>query len=229
MICDVGGEDFYNTIRELGEKVTFVGSGLEQYASLAPNMLNKAIGTTDGAYWFTGVMTFDNMNQQEELAGAYFKRETQPNSTLMIYSIFPENSSQKLAITHCVECNEKVDIISHNEPTGELNNYGKPIMGPVYAYRDVYAYVKSYTKDAKDSVAGSMEETITYLALPAKYTLSPKNIIMKDAFVFDEKTKKNVLKKIPYRIESIDTSMMDSYDGKPNGILTCMIKEAASK
>ncbi len=223
---DIRGEDFYNVIKELGEQVTFTETGNVQYASLKPNMLNKAIGTTDGAYWFTGVMTFDNMAQQEMSAGSYFKRSTQPNVTCMLFSIFPENSTPHVAITHVVECNEKVDIISHYEPTGEYNEYGEAIGQPVYAARDVDVYITAFNKDARDTAPGAMEETITYMTIPAKYMLSNQNIILKEGFVFDEKTKTNKLAKIPHRIESINYSMMDKTpDGKYVGLLICMLKE----
>lgn len=229
-MIDIQGNDFYEQIKELGEKVTFTETGVVQYASIKPNMLNKAIGTTDGAYWYTGVMTFDDMDQQEKFSGAYFKRETQPNSTLMLYSVFPENSTPKVAITHCVECNEKVDIVSHYEDTGKINNYGEAIMRPVYAYKDVDVYYTTYTKEARDTLAGSMQETITYIMLPAKYALSSKNRIMKDTFVYDEVTHTNKLEKKPYQVESADTSLMDiMYEGgeqKLVGIVKYLLKEA---
>lgn len=225
-MIDVGANDFYETIKELGEEVTFIETGNVQYASLKPNMLNKAIGTTDGAYWFTGVMTFDDMKQQEMFAGEYFKRKTQPNSTLMLYSIFPENTTSRVAITHCVECNEKIDIVAYYEDSGGKNKYGEPIMKPVYAYKDVEAYITMFTKDARDTKVGSLEETAVYLMIPAKYTISSKNKVLKDTFVYDETTHTNKIERTPYQIESIDTSMMDIIDGKTVGLLKCLMKEA---
>lgn len=229
-MIDISGNDFYETIKELGEEVMFTETGVVQYASLKPNMLNKAIGTTDGAYWFTGVMTFDNMDQQENFAGAYFKRQTQPNAVCMLYSIFPENSTPKIAITHCVECNEKVDVISHYEDTGEMNEQGEAIMRPVYAYKDVDVYYTTYTKEARDTLAGAMQETIIYIMLPAKYPLSSKNRIMKDTFVYDEVTHTNKLEKKPYQVESTDTSLMDIMNEggqqKLVGVVEYLLKEA---
>ena len=226
-MVDVGGNDFYEVIKEYGEKVRFVDTGKEQYASIKPNMLNKAIGTTDGAYWLTGVMTFDDMADQEQAAGAYFKRSTQPNVTCMIYAIFPENATQKLAITHVVECNEKVDIVSHYVDTGEEDEYYNPIKRPVYAERDVDVFISMYTQAAKDAVVGSVDTTTMYMMIPAKYTISSENRIMKDTFVYDPETHKNVLKRLPYQVESVDTSMMDiSANGTPIGILKCLLKEA---
>ncbi len=222
---DIRGEDFYNVIKDLGEKIIFTDTGNVQYASLKPNMLNKAIGTTDGAYWFTGVMTFDNMEQQERSVGAYFKRSTQPNSTCMLFSVFPENTTQHVAITHVVECNEKVDI-AYYEFSDEFNEYGSPVSNKVYVHKDVDVYITSFNKDARDTAPGAMEETITYMTIPAKYAVSTKNVIMKNRLVFNETTKETELKKIPYRIESIDMSMMDVAEkGEYVGLIKCMLKE----
>lgn len=236
---DIHGEDFRNLIEECGEQIRFlpkavtdtVPEGVEdgslvQYASIVPNRANKAVATTEGAYLFTGNITFDNIEQQERFIGRYFIRETQPNVTNMLTSVFPENSSDRLGTVQTIECNEKVDIISCFEDTGEQNEFGDPVQRPVYLHQDVLCFVTAMVKSPGIEEVGALDKTMTYLTLPAEYTVSTTNIIMKPSFAFNEKTLRNEYIKTPYKIDSIDTSMMDFINGEIVGTVKCLISEA---
>lgn len=219
----IDGNDFYETILDMGEEIVFLTEPeIIQYASIAPH---RTTNTTDGAYWYTGAMTFDSVEQQNSLIGEYFKRQTNNVPNNILTAVMPENTTPKMATVYSVECNEKIDIISHYEETGELDKFGQSILEPVYLAKDVDVYMTMTLEKLDSTTAGSFIGTITKIIMPAKITLSSENIILKKSFVFDDSTKQNVYKDVKYKVESIDTSMMDIIDGKPVGILNCMLTE----
>lgn len=220
----IDGNDFYVTIVEMGEKITFLTEPpIEQYASIAPH---RTTNTTDGAYWYTGAMTFDSVDQQNTLIGEYFTRQTNPKPNNILTAVMPENTTYKMATVYSVECNEVVDIISHYEETGEYDKYGKPIVAePVYIGKDIPVYMTMTLNQLENEVSGSFITTTMNLTIPAKYKVSNNSIVLKNNFVFDSDTKETVFKKVKYKIESIDTSMMDEVDGKIVGVLRCLLTE----
>lgn len=217
----IDGEDFYATIVELGEEITFLTDPeIKQFASIA---MHRTTNTTDGAYWYYGAMTFDGVEQQNRLIGEYFTRQTNAGPKNILTAVMPENSTPKMATVYSVECNEVVDIISHYDKSKD--EYGDPVDIPVYLAKDVDCYMTMTLERVDNASAGYFVQTITNLILPAKYTLSTESVVMKNSFVFNDKEKKNVYTKIPYRVESIDTSMMDVVDGQIVGILKCLLTE----
>lgn len=217
----IDGEDFYATIVELGEEITFLTDPeIKQFASIA---MHRTTNTTDGAYWYYGAMTFDGVEQQNKLIGEYFTRQTNAGPKNILTAVMPENSTPKMATVYSVECNEVVDIISHYDKSKD--EYGDPIDIPVYLAKDVDCYMTMTLERVDNASTGYFVQTITNLILPAKYTLSTESVVMKSSFVFDDTEKKNVYTKIPYRVESIDTSMMDVVDGQIVGILKCLLTE----
>lgn len=227
MIEGVSGEDFYTLLAEMGERVVFLSESEEdepiyQFASITPH---RTTNTTDGAYWYTGNITFDNLEQQTDLLGRYFVRQTNPNPHYILTAVMPENLTPKLGIIYCVECNEIVDIISHYNETGEFNEFGEAIKEPIFIAKDVKAYSTKTVKQTKTTDEGALVETVTNLLLPAKYKISNKTTFLIGEIVFNSSTKMNEYKKIEYEIESIDTSMAYITEEKINGIIRCMLKE----
>lgn len=219
----VDGIDFYATIVDMGEEITFLTDPpIKQYASIAPH---RTTNTTDGAYWYRGAMTFDGVEQQNTLVGEYFTRQTNSGPKNILTAVMPENSTPRMATVYTVECNETIDIISHYQGTGEYDDFGEEIVEPVYLAQNVDCYMTMTLERLDSETAGSFVQTITTLTLPAKITISTKNIVLKNSFVFDDKQKKNVYQPVKYRVESIDTSMMDVVDGKIVGILKCLLTE----
>lgn len=217
----IDGDDFYATIVELGEEITFLTDPvIKQYASIA---MHRTTNTTDGSYWYYGAMTFDGVDQQNSLIGEYFTRQTNAGPKNILTAVMPENTTPRLATVYSVECNEVVDIIAYYDKGKD--EYGDPVDIPVYLAKDVDCYMTMTLKQVENATAGYFIQTVTNLTIPAKYTLSTESVIMKNDFVFDDAQKKNVYTKIPYRVESIDTSMMDIVDGKPVGILKCLLTE----
>lgn len=217
----IDGDDFYATIVELGEEITFLTDPvIKQYASIA---MHRTTNTTDGAYWYYGAMTFDGVDQQNSLIGEYFTRQTNSSPKNILTAVMPENTTPRLATVYSVECNEVVDIIAYYDKGKD--EYGDPVDIPVYLAKDVDCYMTMTLERVDNATAGYFVQTITNLTIPAKYTLSTESVIMKNTFVFDDTQKKNVYTKIPYRVESIDTSMMDIVDGKTVGVLKCLLTE----
>lgn len=218
----VDGMDFYSTIVDMGEEVTFLTDPeIKQYASIA---MHRTTNTTDGSYWYYGAMTFDSVDQQNKLIGEYFTRQTNKGPKNILTAVMPENTTPRMATVYSVECNETVDIVSHYD-LSEPDKYGKQEEVPVYLAKNVDCYMTMTLERVDNGITGSFVQTITNLILPAKFTLSTDNVIMKNSFVFDNEQKKNVYTPIKYRVESIDTSMMDVVDGNPVGILKCLLTE----
>lgn len=219
----IDGEDFYATIVDMGEKITFLTDPqIIQYASITPH---RTTNTTDGAYWYTGAMTFNDVDQQNNLLGEYFIRQTNPKPKNILTAVMPENTTAKMATVYSVECNETVDIISHYEDSGEFDKYGDPIIKEVYLAKNVSVYMTMVLKPLESETSGAFIATMTNLLIPAKYKLSSNNIILKKSFVFNEETKQNELSPIKYKVESIDTSMMDETENGIVGILRCLLTE----
>lgn len=219
----VDGMDFYSTIVDMGEEITFLTEPpIKQFASIA---MHRTTNTTDGAYWYYGAMTFDSVDQQNTLVGEYFTRQTNPGPKNLLTSVMPENTTDRIATVYSVECNETIDIISHYAGTGEYNEHGEEIVVPVYLAQNVDCYMTMTLERVDNETPGYFVQTVTNLTLPAKITLSTNNVVLKNNFVFDEVQKKNVYKPIKYKVESIDTSLMDVVDGKIVGVLKCMLTE----
>lgn len=218
------GLDFYETVVDMGEEITFLTNPtIKQFASITPH---RTTNKTDGSYWYTGAMTFDGIDQQNSLIGEYFIRQTNPIPKNILIKAMPENTTPNMATVYSIECNEKIDIISHYEKTGQLNEYGEEIESPVYLAKDVDTYMTMSFAKLEDSTPGRIVKTVTNFTLPAKFTLSEQNIILKKTFVFDQKEKANKYEFVKYKIESIDTSMMDFVNNKPVGTLKCMTTES---
>lgn len=219
----VDGIDFYSTIVDMGEEITFLTEPpIKQFASIT---MHRTTNTTDGTYWYYGAMTFDSVEQQNTLIGEYFTRQTNNGPKNILTSVMPENTTPRVGTVYTVECNETVDIISHYEGTGEYNDFGEEVLEPVYLAQNVDCYMTMTLERLNNETAGSFIQTISTITLPAKITLSEQNIVLKHSFSFDDTQKKNVYKPVKYRVESIDTSMMDIVDGKIVGVLKCMLTE----
>jgi hypothetical protein len=222
------GSDFVDTIVEMGEVVTFkTDPEITLYASVAPH---RTTNTTDGSYWYHGVMTFDSVAQQEQLIGEYFNRQTNPSPAHILTSVMPENTTAHMAEVYAVECNEKVDIISHYEKDAEPDEFGVRGEHPVYSAKNVDCYITVTQKPLSDQTSGAFIATITNLLIPAKYMLTQNNTVVKKGFVFNDKAKKTEYTDVEYTIESVDASMMDvlvddDENEKYVGILRCTMTE----
>lgn len=205
----ISGEDFYATVVDMGEEIEFLTDPIiKQYASITAYRATGTTNMTDGAYQYRGVMTFDDVSQQNELLGEYFKRQTNKEPVHILASVIPENTTPKIAEVYALECNDKVDIISHYEE-GEPDKYGDRPKIPVYIAKDVDCFVTVTQRQLTEQSPGLLVATVTNIILPAKYKLTYDNVVVKKSFVFDDETKENVYTDVKYQVESVDTSMMD--------------------
>jgi hypothetical protein len=208
------GSDFVDTIVEMGEVVTFkTDPEITLYASVAPH---RTTNTTDGSYWYHGVMTFDSVDQQEQLIGEYFNRQTNPSPAHILTSVMPENTT-----AHMAEVYEKDAEPDEFVVRGEH---------PVYSAKNVDCYITVTQKPLSDQTSGAFIATITNLLIPAKYMLTQNNTVVKKGFVFNDKAKKTEYTDVEYTIESVDASMMDvlvddDENEKYVGILRCTMTE----
>ena len=242
MLEDVHAEDFYRTLQELGETVTFVyskypkfdlpnlpdGHELKQYkpktikrkASIVPNRLNKALATTEGTFFYTGNMTFDSMWEQEHFIGQYFIRERQPHSKLLLLSVFPETTTEKIGLVHVVECNNNIDIIDHFDVSEET--YEKT---PVYKAHNVPTYTETYMGAPTTMPTGTIDRISMNVTMPANYMMTTENVIVGTRILYDEEAGTSVIKKAPYQISNIDEGLMAIVDGDVVGTVKCSLRE----
>lgn len=234
----ISGEDFYSTVVDMGEEVEFLTDPIiKQYASITAYRATGTTNLTDGVYQYRGVMTFDSVQQQNELIGEYFKRQTNKASVHILTGVLPENTTYKIGQIYAVECNDKVDIISHYVD-GAINEFGEREKEPVYIAKDVDCYITVISKNLYDQTPGSYTTAITNLLLPAKTKLTLGNTVIKKGFVYDSNKKENVYMDVKYKVESVDASLMDileikntNEDGetvtkqKYVGVLRCTITE----
>ncbi len=224
---NIDGQEFYNMIADLGENVIFLldSEEIQQHASIRNS--NQSF-SSDGMFLFFGVMTFDNLRQQTEYIGEYFIRESKPDNKNLLLSVVNEPICDgKVGNIYCVECNSKIDIISHY--TATKDEFGDDVLEPVYIVKDLDVYITTSTREQLEATVGTFIETTNKLILPAKYKISADNIIVKKGFVFNDKTKENEYTDIKYRVESVDNSMM-FVDENNNfkGIIKCLMTEDKS-
>lgn len=238
-MIDIGAEDFVTITKELGKKITFENNGqstfadvpneqgISQYASITPNRANKAIGTAEGEYLYTGMITFDSYEQQTKLRGCYFTFDNVPTNKYFLVSTFFEGFTPNVAMVSCAACNEKISIVSHYKENEEKDEFGRPIgePTPIYIAQDIPVYMTMFNKEAKDTAGGGLPETVGYISMPARYTISTNNIIEKNGFTFNKATNQNEYKKLKYKVESIDTSLTDVYNGELFGSVKFLLKE----
>lgn len=205
----ISGEDFYTTVVDMGEEIEFLTNPtIKQYASITSYRATGTTNLTDGVYQYRGVMTFDSVDQQNELIGEYFTRQTNKRAVHILTGVLPENTTYKIGSVYAIECNEKIDIISHFEDGAE-DEFGEVEQIPVYLAKNVDCYITVTNRPLVSGVAGYFVETITNLTLPAKYQLTTDSIVVKKGFVFDDETKETKYTDIRYQVESIDASLMD--------------------
>lgn len=215
------GEDFYETLVELGESVEFqTEPKVSQYASIIASEIKN---TADGVYQYNGAMTFDDRVQQKTLAGKYFIRSSNPEIKNILCAVVPDNTTPKVASVRSVECNCTVDIISHYEKSLFPDKFGIYAETPVYIAQDVDVFWSVTLSKIEEQQQGGVVQTVSNMIIPASFKLSEQNIIIKKEFEFDEDAKENRYSEVKYKINSIDTSMMNVVGDNFYGILKCML------
>ncbi len=217
--------EFYNMIADLGENIIFFKDGevIQQRMSIKTAKNNFS---AEGSYLKSGVMTFDNLKQQDELLGEYFAKESNEEIVNILSIVNNEpNCDGMVGEIYCTECNEQVDLISHYT-TIQDDEFGDEILTPVYIDKNVNAFVKTSIREQLDTNVGSFIENTTIIVLPAKYKLSVDNIVVRKTFVFNNTTKQNEYIDVKYKVESVDTTMVKkTQNGEFKGVVKCLITE----
>jgi hypothetical protein len=220
------GADFYNLLQDptMAEDVVITSPSGTQYAqkmSAVPNTKSSYM-QAEREYLFYGVMTFPDAATAIALRGSYFVRSRFPTRKYMLVSVIPEPTTPKIANIFAMETTEVIDIARLVETTNATT--GNTELGATVVQSGVYAYVTETLQRQQQTTDGNADKTICVAKFPARYTLSNSNIILRYGFEMNPTTGVNALKKIRYRVDSIDTSMMNIGAGNVvTGTIACQL------
>lgn len=206
------GNGFYEVMNDLGEDYTITkydGSEYTGKIAIRANTVNQ--------YKFSGEATFPDIESQTSFLGCYFSVKSDPGKTYLLISSIPEQTSGLLGEVTAVKCNEFVDLAYLTETTDENFN---TVTVPKIMFESVPAFVDSTLKQLQKNSDGSFEKTSFTMQIPAKYGISPDQVVLRNSYKFNEKTERNELVKTRYRVESID--MSDSFVTENEEILGIM-------
>lgn len=196
------GNGFYEVMNDLGEDYTVTISEESKYTgkiALVQNSTNQ--------YKFTGEATFPDIESQTSFLGKYFFRESDPTKTYLFTSIIPEQTNEMLGQIDAVKCNEIVDLAYLTETVNE--KFDTVTVAVPFAEK-IPAFIDSTLRQIRKNSDGSFENTSFVVQIPAKYGISPDQVVLMKSFKFNEKTNENELVKTRYRVESVDLS--NSYE-----------------
>lgn len=206
------GNGFYEVMNDLGEDYTITKYDGSEYTGKIALVVNSS-----NPYKFSGEATFPDIESQTSFLGCYFKRSSDYLKTYLLISSNPEQTNKLLGEVTAVKCNELVDLAYLTETTDENFN---TVTVPEIMYSNVPAFVDSSLKQLQKNSDGSFDKTSFTMQIPAKYGISPDQVVLRKAYKFNEKTNKNELEQTRYRVESID--MSDSFVTENEEILGIM-------
>lgn len=206
------GNGFYEVMNDLGEDYTITKYDESEYTGKIALVANSS-----NPYKFTGEATFPDIESQTSFLGCYFKRNSDPAKTYLLISSNPEQTNRLLGEVTAVKCNELVDLAYLTETTDENFN---TVTVPEIMFSNVPAFVDSSLKQLQKNSDGSFDKTSFNMQIPAKYGISPDQVVLRKSYKFNEKTNKNELVQTRYRVESID--MSDSFVTENEEILGIM-------
>ena len=220
------GNDFYNLMQEpqMAEEVVVTSPSGVLHAlklSAVPNTKSSYM-QAEREYMFYGVMTFPDAATAIALRGCYFTRSRFPTRKYMLVSVIPEPTNAKIANVFVMEATEVIDIAKLTETVSTTT--GNTEITATVVQADVSAYVTETMQRQQQTPDGNSDKTICIAKFPARYTLSSSNVILRYGFEMNPATGLNVLKKIRYRVDSIDTSMMNiGAGGVITGTIGCQL------
>ena len=225
-MIDQIGNDFYNLMldADMAEEVVVTSPSGTQYAlkmSATPNTKSSYM-QAEREYMFYGVMTFPDAATALALRGSYFTRNRFAGRKYMLCSVIPEPTSQKVATVFFDEVASNIDIARLVETVSTTT--GNTEITATVVQADVSAYVAETLQRQQQTTDGNADKTICTVRFPARYTLSKDNVILRYGFEMNPATGVNSLKKIRYRVDSIDTSMMNiGSGGVVTGTIGCQL------
>lgn len=213
------GDNFYKLMMRQGEDYTlYKQNGEEWHGKIS---LEEKTSSTymmeEREYAMMGEATFPDIESQTTFRGCYFRREINPNKLYILTSTIPETTNEKIGYIFCVECNETVSLAYLETQTD--NKFNK-ITVPVPFAENINVYFDTTLQKQRRGADGNYVNTLYYMQIPAHYGLSIDQVVLRKGFVWDDKLKKNILKDVPYRVESITLSMATTDDeGNIYGIM----------
>ena len=220
------GNDFYNLMldADMAEEVVITSPSGTQYSlkmSATPNTKSSYM-QAEREYMFYGVMTFPDAATALALRGSYFTRSRFVGRKYMLCSVIPEPTSQLIATVFFDEVASSIDIARLVETVNATT--GNTEITATVVKADVSAYVAETLQRQQQTTDGNTDKTICTVRFPARYTLSNSNVILRYGFEMNPATGVNALKKIRYRVDSIDTSMMNiGTGGVVTGTIGCQL------
>ena len=220
------GNDFYNLMldADMAEEVVVTSPSGTQYSlkmSATPNTKSSYM-QAEREYMFYGVMTFPDAATALALRGSYFTRSRFVGRKYMLCSVIPEPTSQLIATVFFDEVASSIDIARLVETVNATT--GNTEITATVVQANVSAYVAETLQRQQQTTDGNTDKTICTVRFPARYTLSNSNVILRYGFEMNPATGVNALKKIRYRVDSIDTSMMNiGTGGVVTGTIGCQL------
>ncbi len=212
------GKAFYDMLMDIGEDYTITkldGTKFTGKISLEPMNYSKMLEERE--YLMQGAATFPDIQSQNDFRGCYFTRNIDHPDTYIMVSVIPEPTDQRIGYIYCVECNETVSLAYLEE---QINEKLDTVTVPVVFASDVKVYFDTTLQKQRRSADGNFDVTSYYMQMPAHYGLSEDQVVLRRAYEWDDKNKKNVLVDRRYRVESVTLSMADeSIDGNVYGIM----------
>lgn len=212
------GPNFYQIMQDLGENYVltdYYGDEFHGKMSIAVQKYSRILEEKE--YLLQGAATFPGVEETESFRGCYFTRDTDPGNTYIMTSIVPEPTDSRIGYIYVTECNEEVTLANLIKTVDEK---GDNVTIPVPFAENVKVYFDTTLQRQKKSSDGNFEGNIMYMQMPAKYGLSEDQVVLRDAFQWDDEQQKNVMKKRRYRVEAVSSSMTKKGpDGEIYGIL----------
>lgn len=212
------GNNFYELLQDIGEDYTITSLDGEEFTgkiSLAAQRYSRVLEEKE--FLLQGAATFPEREMQQKFRGCYFTRNIDSPNTYILVSVIPEPTDGRIGYVYCVKCNETVTLANLET---QMDEKFDEITTPIPFAEDVQVYFDTTLQKQRKSADGNFDVTSYYMQIPAHYTLSEDQVVLRKSFKWDNELKKNVLVNKRYRVESVTLSMAEEgEDGNIYGIL----------
>lgn len=213
------GNNFHNLMLDMGENYYLTQPDGEIYTGKIS--LTTATASSymlaEREYLMKGTATFPDVDSQVNFRGCYFSREINPNITYILVSTIPKDTTPYVADIYAIQCNTTVSLAIIKQITNEkMDTVDIP---EIYA-EDILVYWDSTLQKQRRSSDGNFDQTLFNMQIPASYTITQDELVLRKVFKYNEKTQQNEWLEEQFRVESIDLAMttVDS-DGNLHGII----------
>lgn len=203
---DFIGNNFYNTLLDIGEDYTLTTHDGEEYKGkisvVAKTASSYMMG--DREFLMTGVATFPDIESQSKFRGCYFTRQIAPNRKYILVSTIPKDTTEKMAEIYAIGCNATVNLAYLVETEDKRHN--RIFVPEVYA-ENVSVYWDISLQKQQRSSDGNFDNTLFFIQIPAHYGLSQDEVVIRKAPIRNSKTHELEIIETRFRVESVDFSL----------------------